>query len=106
LAGKQPEKLKVDDPSFEPNHCGLRSIICAQFGKNALDSTLDGFLRDAELVRDLFVRITGCDQPQYADLCRRQCVIHRMRGDFIGDLWRKGLLPGIYPTDGFQEFLV
>ena len=30
-ARNQRAKLEVDDPSFQPNHCGLRSIIGTQF---------------------------------------------------------------------------
>ena len=34
--------------------------------------TLDGFLRNEKLIRNLLVRIAGRDQPQYCDFCRRQ----------------------------------
>ncbi len=39
-------KLQLDDSSLQADHCSMGSIICAQFGKDALDSTLYGFLGD------------------------------------------------------------
>jgi hypothetical protein len=39
-------KLQLDDSSLQANHGGMRSIVRAQFRKDALDSALDGFLRD------------------------------------------------------------
>jgi hypothetical protein len=42
-------------PRFNPDDCGVGSIIGAQLGKNALDSTLDGLLGDRKLIRDLLV---------------------------------------------------
>ena len=68
------------------------SIVGAQFRKDAFDSTLDGFLRDRELSRNLLVGIPGRDQSQYKDFCRRQSVVSSMLHDFVRDLWRQGLL--------------
>ncbi len=42
----QVGKLQVDNPSLQANHRGVRSIIGAQFRKDAFDSTLDGLLSD------------------------------------------------------------
>lgn len=55
-------KLQLDDSSFQADRCGVGSIIGAQFGKDGLDSTLDGLLGDLELIRDLLIGISGCDQ--------------------------------------------
>ena len=81
----------------------MGSIVGAQFRKDALDSTLDGFFRDGELIRNLLVRIAGCDQPQHGDLCRGEGVIRRMLRDFVRGLGRKGSffrlgLPGWFPA--------
>jgi len=65
-AGKLVE-LQLDDSSLQTDHCGVGSIVSAQFRKNALDSTLDGLFRDGELIRNLLVRIPGCDQSQHSD---------------------------------------
>ena len=85
-------ELQLDDPSLQSDHCGVGSIVGAQFRKDVLDSTLDGFLRDGELIRNLLVRIPGCDQSQHGDFCGCQGVIRRMLGDFVRGLRGKGLL--------------
>ncbi len=45
-AGKPRWKLKLDDSSFQADHCGVRSIVGTEFRKDALHSTFDGFLGD------------------------------------------------------------
>jgi hypothetical protein len=40
------QKLQFDDPSLHANHGGVGSIVCAQLGKDVLDSALHGFLGD------------------------------------------------------------
>ena len=60
-------------PLFMQIICGGCSIIRAQLGKDGLDSTLDAFLSDLQLIRDLLVGIPNGDQAQHADLCRRWC---------------------------------
>src|SRR5271157_4127796 len=58
------QKLQFDDPSLHANHGGVGSIVCAQLGKDGLDSALHGFLGDRELIRDLFVCVADCNQSQ------------------------------------------
>ena len=99
-------KLQPDDSPLQPDHRGVRSIIGAQLGKDGLDSTLDGFLGDLELIRDLLVGIAGRDQAQHIDFCRRQGVIRRMLGDFVRGFGRKRLSSGMNSSDRFHEFLV
>ena len=95
-------KLQLDDPSLQPDHCGVRSIVSPQLGKDGLDSALDGFFRDGKLVRDLLVCIAGCDQSQHSDFCRSQAVINRMLGDLVRSLWGKSLLSSMDCTDRLQ----
>ena len=61
----------------------MGSIAGAQFRKDALDSTLDGFLGDGELIGNLLVRIPGCDQTQNKDFGWCQRVIRRMLGYLV-----------------------
>ena len=82
-------ELQLDDSSLQSDHRGVGSIVGAQFRKDVLDSTLDGFLGDRELIRNLLVRIAGRDQSQHGDFRRRQGIIGRMLGDFVRGLWRK-----------------
>ena len=84
----------------------MRSIIGAQLGKYALDSTLDGFLGDRELIRDLLVGIPSGDQAQHTDFCRGQGIIRSMLGDFVRGFGRKRLSSGMNGSDRFHEFLV
>jgi hypothetical protein len=99
-------KLELDNASFQPDDCGVGSIIGAQLGKDALDSTLDGLLGNRKLIPDLLVGISGRDQAQHADFCGGQGVIRRMLSYFVRDLRGKGLLPDVYRPDRLQEFLV
>jgi hypothetical protein len=99
-------ELQLDDSSLHADHGGVRSIIGAQLRKDGLDSTLDGFLGDLELIRDLLVGIAGRDQAQHTDLCRGQGVIRRMLGDFVRGFGRKRLSSGMNGSDRFHEFLV
>ena len=46
-------ELQLDDSSLQPDHGRMGSVAGAQFGKDVLDSPLDGLLGDRELVRDL-----------------------------------------------------
>ena len=55
--------LHLDNTSFQANHRSVRSIAGAQFGEDVLDSPLDGLLCDRELIGDLLIGISGCDQP-------------------------------------------
>jgi hypothetical protein len=86
-------KLQLDDASLQADHRRLRSVAGAQFGKDVLDSPLDGFLGDRELIRDLLIGISGCDQAEHVDLCRRQGIIRGMLGDFVRGFGRKRLFP-------------
>ena len=76
-------KLQLDDPSLQPDHCGVRSIIGAQFRKNAFDPAFDGFLRDRKVICNLLVGVPGCNQSQHQDFCRGQGVIGCMFGNFV-----------------------
>ena len=88
-------------PLFKPDHGRLRSVVGAQFGKDVLDSPLDGLLGDRELIRDLLIGISGCDQAEHVDFCRRQGIIRRMLGDFVRRFGRKSLFPGMNRSDCF-----
>ena len=72
-AGKGSGSYSSMIPLFNADHCGVRSIIGPQLGRDVLDSTLDGFLGDLQLIRDLRVGIPSGDQAQHADLCRSWC---------------------------------
>ena len=95
-------ELQLDDPSLQSDHGRVGSIVGAQFRKDALDPALHGFLRDGELIRNLLVRIPGCDQSQHGDFCGCQGVIHRMLGNFVRGLRRESLLSDMNRTDGIQ----
>ena len=84
-------ELKLDNSSLQPDHCRMGSVAGAQFGEDVLDSPLDGLLGDRELIRDLLIGISGCDQAQHVDFCRRQRIIRRMLGDFVRGFGRKSL---------------
>jgi len=56
-------QLQLDNASFQANHRRLRSVAGAQFGEHVLNSPLDGLLCDRELIGDLLIGISGCDQP-------------------------------------------
>ena len=99
-------KLQPDDSPLHADHRGVRSIIGAQLGEDGLDSTLDGFLGDRKLIRDLLVGIAGRDQSQHIDFGRGQGVIRRMLGDFVRRFGRKRLSSGMNRSDRFHEFLV
>src|SRR5580692_13091140 len=49
------ESLEFDDAAFDPDHGGVGSVVRAQLGEDVLHSSLDGFLRNSELMRNLFV---------------------------------------------------
>ena len=84
--------LQLDDSSLETDDCGVRPVVGVQFRKNALDSALDGVFRNAELIRNLLVRVPGGDEAQHADFCRRQGLIGHMLRDLERGLGRS-LLP-------------
>ena len=74
--------LQLDDPSLQTDHRRLGSVVGAQLGKNVLDSPLDRLLGDRQLIRNLLIGISGCDQPQHVDLCGREGIVGCMLGDF------------------------
>ena len=43
-------------------------VVSAKLGEYIRNVALDGLLRDAQPAGDLFVRISGRDQPQHIDL--------------------------------------
>jgi hypothetical protein len=63
--------LQFDDSSLEADHGSVRSVVGTQLGKNALDPTLNRFLRDRKLIGNPLVRVTSCDQSQNIDFRRR-----------------------------------
>src|SRR5262249_24380277 len=69
------ESSGLDDSALHSNHRSVGSVVSNQFGEGVLDSCLDGFFRNRELVRNLFVGIPGRDQPKDFDFCRRQGVM-------------------------------
>jgi hypothetical protein len=69
-ANGEPVRLQFDDSSLQPDHGRLRSVVGAQFGEDVLDSPLDGLLGDRELIGDLLIGVSGCDQAQHVDFCR------------------------------------
>jgi hypothetical protein len=62
-------------PRFNPIIAACVSVVGAQFGEDVLDSSLDGLLGDRELIGDLLIGISGCDQTENVDLCRRQGIM-------------------------------
>ena len=76
-------RLQFDDSSLQPDHGRLRSVVGAQFGEDVLDSPLDSLLGDRELIGDLLVGVSGGDQAEHVDFCRRQGVIGRMLGSSL-----------------------
>ena len=79
--------LELDDASSEADDRCVRPVVGVQLGQNALDPPLDRVLGNAELIRDLLVRVAGGDETQYNDFCRGQSLIAHMLGDLERDLW-------------------
>jgi hypothetical protein len=94
FGAEQPNwwELQLDDSSLQSDHGRLRSVVGAQFGKDILDSLFDGFLGDRELIRDLLIGISGCDQAEHFDLCRCQGIIRGMLSDFVRGFGERAFL--------------
>ena len=104
--GKPFMDLQVDDPSLQPDHGRLGSVVSAQLGQDVLDSPFDSFFSDRQLICNLLIGVSGGDQPKHADFGRRQRIIRRMLGDLIRRFRGKRLFPGVNRSNGFREFLV
>jgi hypothetical protein len=55
-------QLQLDNASFQADHCRLGAVTGAQFRKDILNSALHRFLGDGELIRNLLIGISSCDQ--------------------------------------------
>src|SRR5271165_5548697 len=88
-------RLQFDDSSLHADHRGVRSVVCAQFREDGLDSALDGFLRDRELIRDLLVRITSGDQA--SDIVAGEMLTGRRPGDCANAIEAKQAVFGCEP---------
>lgn len=71
----------------------MGSVVGSQFGEDVLDSALDAFFADRELLGDLFVGIPSGNQTQDAYFRRGQGIIGDMLGELKGGLRRKSLFP-------------
>ena len=80
------ESLGLDDSALHPDHRGVGSIVRPQFGEDVLDSSLDGFFRDPELRRNLFVGVPGRDQTEDLDFSRSQGLICGVLGKLVRGL--------------------
>ena len=73
-------------PRFSPIMAAWVRSLAPSLESMFADSALDRVLGDQKLGGNLFVRISGGDQPQHLDFRRRQGIIRRMLGKFGGDL--------------------
>ena len=67
LSEPRLSELGFDDAALHANRGGMGSVVSAQFGEDVLDSALDGFFGDRELIRNLFIRIPRRNQAQHTD---------------------------------------
>src|SRR5271165_1724476 len=58
---------EFEDPALQSDRDCVGSIVCAQFGEDALNVALHRFFRDRKLSADLLVRVPGGDQPENVD---------------------------------------
>ena len=91
--------LERDDAALYPNCDGMCSIVGAQLGENVRDVALDGCFPDTESVRDLFVGIPDCNQPQNLNLPGAQFVFCSMLSELGGDIRRYSLSSGMHRMD-------
>src|ERR1700677_1704399 len=97
--------LQVNDSALQRDGDGVRSVVCAKFGKDVLDVTLDRFLGNRESIGDQLVCIPAGNQAQHIDFSGGQGVIDRVVGEFSGDLGRNALLASMYSANRLEEFL-
>src|SRR5215204_2447852 len=73
-AEAEPGALKLDDAPFQADHRRVRPVVGVQLRQNALDTSLDGVLSNAELIRNAFVSVPCRDETQDNDFRRCQGV--------------------------------
>jgi hypothetical protein len=56
------QSLEFDKSALDSYGHGMRAVIGSQFGQNARDVVLDGFLSNGKLGGDLSIAVAGCDQ--------------------------------------------
>jgi hypothetical protein len=61
------ESLKFDDSTLQSDGSGVSSIVCIQFGEDALDPALDRLFRNREPICDLLICVASRDQTQDFD---------------------------------------
>ena len=94
--------LQLDDSSSEADDRGMGPVVGVQLRQNALDPSLDGVLGDAELIRNLFVRVPRRDETQYGDFRRCQGFITDVLRDLERGLRRQTPLSRMDRSDGLQ----
>jgi hypothetical protein len=57
----------LDNAAPDSDHRRVRSVCRTEFRKNILNATFDAILCNRKLLSDLFVRVSGGDQPQHID---------------------------------------
>jgi hypothetical protein len=74
----------LNKPALDGDHGGVGPVGRAEFGENILDAALDAVFRNRKPCGDLFVPMSGCDQPQHIEFGRRQRITDGMLGKLVG----------------------
>ena len=90
-------------PRLTADDRGVRTVVGVEFRKNALDSPFDGVLGDAEVIRNLLVRLPGGDEAQHDEFGRCQRLIADMLSDLERRLRRQTPLASMDRSDGLQQ---
>jgi hypothetical protein len=77
--------------------------LASSFRKNALDSPFDRVLGDAEVTRNLLVRLPGGDKAQHDQFGRCQRLIADMLSDLERRLRRQTPFASMDRSDGLQQ---
>jgi hypothetical protein len=80
----------------------VRAVVGVQFGEDALDSALDGFFGDRELIRDLLVGEPLGNQTEDADFRRGQRLLPADRR--LEQASAERTFPGVDHANRFHEF--
>jgi hypothetical protein len=59
--------LGLDNATPDSDHRRVGSVGRTELGKNILNATFDAIFCNRKLLGDLFVRVSGRDQPQHID---------------------------------------
>ena len=94
---------QFDDSALQPNSHSVRSVVRAQFGKNALDVAFDSLFSNRESIRNDLVCVPRCNQSEYFDFSRSQSVVCKVVSNLRGDFGWDPLLAGMNCANRVQQ---